>query len=174
MTGSCSHNVTCLSFRSLLCAIDKAWWSTNGLYCFTLMLRYWIHHQLPTARLYFALTIRCFRKSQGKLFSVLSTSQPSINRTKLEQVRKAWQFVRSRFDLHSSTDGYSNKNKKYRILSKSFLFSYLFIFFIVWPCSCLHFTDLKSIILKFYTSPTVFLNLIFSIISYSALWVCSF
>jgi hypothetical protein len=103
----------------------------RSLYCFTLMLRYWTHHELPIMTL-LRSNHTLFSEESGEIaLSVLSTSQPSSNRTKLEQVRKAWQFVRSRFDLHSSTDGYSNKNKKYRILSKSFLFSYLFIFFIV-------------------------------------------
>jgi len=92
----------------------------RSLYCFLIMTRYWSYHKLPIMALLHA-NHTLFSEESGEIaLSALATSQPSSNRAKYEQVRKDWQLVRSRFDLHS-VDQSSKIKKKHRILSKSLL-----------------------------------------------------
>ena len=89
----------------------------RSLYCFLVMRRYWTYHKLPIMTLLQA-NHTLFSEESGEIaLSALATSQPTSNRAKYEQVRKDWQLVRSRFDLHS-IDKSSNLKKKRRILSK--------------------------------------------------------
>ena len=94
----------------------------RSLYCFTMTLRYWTLHQLPIIKLLQA-NHTMFSEETGEIaLSVLSTSQPINNRTKIEQARKAWQFVRTRYNLHKSVNGVRDRKKKHRILSKCLFF----------------------------------------------------
>jgi len=96
----------------------------RALYCFTMMLRYWNLHQLPIITLLQA-NHTLFSEESGEIaLSVLATSQPTNNRTKIEQARKAWQLIRTRYIHQKSLDGSVMTKKKHRILSKC-LFSNL-------------------------------------------------
>ena len=65
------------------------------------MTRYWTYHQLPIMILLQA-NHTLFSEESGEIaLSALATSQPTSNRAKYDQVRKDWQLVRSRFNLHS-------------------------------------------------------------------------
>jgi hypothetical protein len=91
----------------------------RSMYCFLMTLRYWAHHQLPVIKL-LETNHTIFSEESGEIaLSVLATSQATSSRSKLDQVRKAWQFVRTRFEYHDSIDGLARNKKKHRILSKS-------------------------------------------------------
>jgi hypothetical protein len=91
-------------------------------------MQYWTEHGLPIMTLLQA-NHTIFSEESGEIaLSVLATSQPTSNRTKLDQTRKDWQFVRTRFNVHAD-----NPKKKHRILSKS-PFSSDFVFAFM-PCA---------------------------------------
>ena len=73
----------------------------RSLYCFSIFMQYWTDHGLPIMTLLQA-NHTIFSEESGEIaLSVLATSQPTSNRTKLDQVRKDWQFVRTRFNVHA-------------------------------------------------------------------------
>jgi len=95
----------------------------RSLYCFLIMRRYWYYHKLPIMTLLQA-NHTLFSEESGEIaLSALATSQPTSNRAKYHQVRKDWQLVRSRFNLHS-IDKSSTLKKKHRTLS-NFLDSFI-------------------------------------------------
>ena len=86
------------------------------MYCFQITLQYWQKHALPVFPLLEA-NHTMFSEESGEIaLSILSTSQPVNTRTNLEQVRKAWQLVRTRYDLHEL--GMATPKKKHREISK--------------------------------------------------------
>ena len=116
--GLCSLSALCRWFIFVSCNGRGSLAYQRSLYCFTIMLRYWTLHQLPVIKLLQA-NHTLFSEESGEIaLSVLSTSQPINNRTKIDQARKAWQFVRTRYDLHKSVDGSFSMKKNRRILSK--------------------------------------------------------
>ena len=95
----------------------------RSLYCFVIMTRYWTYHKLPIMTLLQA-NHTLFSEESGEIaLSALATSQHTSNRAKYHQVRKDWQLVRSRFNLHS-IDKSSTLKKKHRTLS-NFLDSFI-------------------------------------------------
>jgi len=89
----------------------------RALYCFTMMLRYWNLHQLPIITLLQA-NHTLFSEESGEIALSCLASQPTNNRTKIEQTRKAWQLIRTRYIRHKSVDGSVRTKKKHRMLSK--------------------------------------------------------
>ena len=87
------------------------------MYCFQITLQFWQKHALPVFPLLEA-NHTMFSEESGEIaLSILSTSQPVNTRTNLEQVRKAWQLVRTRYDLHELGMA-TPKKKKHREISK--------------------------------------------------------
>ena len=98
----------------------------RSLYCFLIINRYWSYHHLPIMQLLQA-NHTLFSEESGEIaLSVLATSQPTSNRAKYEQVRKDWQLVRARSDLHGSADESFNLKKKRRMLSILF---FIFLYY---------------------------------------------
>ena len=90
----------------------------RALYCFTMMLRYWNLHQLPIITLLQA-NHTLFSEESGEIaLSVLANSQPTNNRSKIEQARKTWQCVRTNQARDKLAHGSLKTKKKHRILSK--------------------------------------------------------
>ena len=84
------------------------------LYCFLMTIKYWAQQQLPIIKL-LRTNHTLFSEESGEIaLSVLATSLATSSRSKFDQVRKAWQFVRTRFEYHATVP----RNKKHRILGK--------------------------------------------------------
>jgi len=110
-----SHCFMSMLLFFVMCNGTGALHYQRSLYCFTSTLPYWTLHKLPIIKVLQA-NHTLFSEETGEIaLSVLSTSQPINNRTKIEQGRKAWQFVRTRYNLHKSVNGLLDREKKHRI-----------------------------------------------------------
>jgi hypothetical protein len=127
----------------------------RSLYCFFIMLRYWTYHQLPVITLLQA-NHTLFSEESGEIaLSVLTTSQPSNNRTKLDQVQKAWKLLRVYSHLRS--EGAANKSqKKHRILSKSYFSFFPSFVYPIHPLPTSQNFSTNSILSDFYFLPLTF------------------